>query len=75
LAGLAWLLVIWALLAGMFGALLGLPSWALKLSPFGWTPKVPAEQADMASLAGLLMVAAALLITGLAAFRRRDVPA
>jgi ABC-2 type transport system permease protein len=59
----------------MFGALLNLPPWALKLSPFGWTPKVPAEHADIASLAGLLIVAAALLITALASFRRRDVPA
>jgi ABC-2 type transport system permease protein len=75
LAGLVWLLVVWGLLAGMFGALLGLPSWALKLSPFGWTPKVPAEDVDIASLAGLLIVAAALLLAALAAFRRRDVPA
>ena len=59
----------------MFGPLLGLPGWALKLSPFGWTPKVPAETVDVGSLAGLLVVAAVLLVAALAAFRRRDVPA
>ena len=75
LASLAWLLVVWALLAGMFGALLGLPPWALKLSPFGWTPKVPAENVALGPLAGLLIVAGALLLAALAAFRRRDVPA
>jgi len=75
LASLAWLLVIWALLAGMFGTLLGLPEWTLELSPFGWTPKVPAEDVSLAPLGGLLIVAAALLIAALAAFRRRDVPA
>jgi ABC-2 type transport system permease protein len=73
--GLAWLLVVWVALAGMFGPLLGLPGWALKLSPFGWTPKVPAETADVGSLAGLLVVAAVLLLAALTAFRRRDVPA
>ena len=62
-------------LAGMFGVLLGLPAWALKLSPFGWTPKVPAEDISLAPLLGLVVVAAALLIAALAAFRRRDVPA
>jgi ABC-2 type transport system permease protein len=75
MAVLAWLVVVWAFLAGMFGALLNLPPWTLKLSPFGWTPKVPAEHADIASLAALLIVAAALLIAALATFRRRDVPA
>jgi ABC-2 type transport system permease protein len=75
LAGLAWLVIVWALLAGMFGQLLGFPGWALKLSPFGWTPKVPAETADVGSLVGLLVVAAALAVAALAAFRARDVPA
>ena len=75
LAGLAWLVVAWAVVAGMFGALLNLPSWALKLSPLGWTPKVPAEPADVSSLAGLLLAAALLVAAALAAFRARDVPA
>jgi ABC-2 type transport system permease protein len=73
-AGLAWLVVVWAVLAGVFGTLLNVPSWALKLSPFGWTPKVPAEGVDVASLGGLIVVAALLLVAALATFRRRDVP-
>lgn len=75
LAALAWLVVVWAFLAGMFGTLLNLPGWALKVSPLGWTPKVPAEDVDVASLVGLLVVAAALLAAAMVTFRRRDVPA
>jgi ABC-2 type transport system permease protein len=74
-APLAWLVVVWALVAGMFGQLLGLPGWALKLSPFGWTPRVPAEHMDVMSQAGLVVVAALLIAAALAGFRARDVPA
>ena len=74
-AALAWLVLVYALLTGMFGALLGLPDWLLKLSPFGWVPRVPAEDAALGPLIGLTVVAAALFVGALAAFRRRDVPA
>lgn len=75
LAALSWLVVVWALLAGMFGPLLGLPGWALKFSPFGWVPQVPAESVPIGPLAGLVAVAVVLGAGALAAFRRRDVPA
>jgi ABC-2 type transport system permease protein len=75
LAGLAWLVVVWALLAGMFGALLSFPAWAVDLSPFGWVPAVPAEPFDVLPEAGLTLVALGLAGLALAAFRRRDVPA
>ena len=47
----------------------------MKLSPFGWVPRVPAEDLDVVPLVGLLLVAVALITVGLVAFRRRDVPA
>jgi ABC-2 type transport system permease protein len=75
LAGLAWVVVVWALLAGMFGALLSFPGWALHLSPFGWVPAVPAEPFAVLPEAGLTLVALGLAGLALAAFRRRDVPA
>jgi ABC-2 type transport system permease protein len=74
LAGLAWIVVVWALLAGMFGALLSFPGWALDLSPFGWVPAVPAEPFAVLPEAGLTLVALGLAGLALAAFRRRDVP-
>jgi ABC-2 type transport system permease protein len=74
-ASLAWLVVVWSLIAGLFGPLLDLPDWALKLSPLGWVSKVPAEDVDVLTLTGLLVVAVALTAAALAGFRRRDVPA
>jgi ABC-2 type transport system permease protein len=75
LASLAWVVVVWSLIAGFFGPLLNLPEWAVKLSPFGWVPRVPAEDLDVVPLIGLLVVAVALITVGLIGFRRRDVPA
>jgi ABC-2 type transport system permease protein len=75
LTGLAWAVLVWALLAGMFGPLLGLPEWALRFSPFGWVPAVPAEALGIGSLVGLTLVAAALGAIAAVGYRRRDVPA
>jgi ABC-2 type transport system permease protein len=72
---LAWLVLAWSLLTGMFGPLLGLPGWALKLGPFGWDPAVPAERAAAGPLIGLTLTAAVLVTVALAGFRGRDVPA
>jgi ABC-2 type transport system permease protein len=75
LSALAWAVVVWALLAGLFGPLLSLPEWALRLSPFGWVPRVPAEALDVVPLAGLAVLAVALVTLAMITFRRRDVPA
>jgi hypothetical protein len=75
LSALAWAVVVWALLAGLFGPLLSLPEWALRLSPFGWVPRVPAEALDVVPLAGLALLAVALVTLAMITFRRRDVPA
>lgn len=74
-SGLAWVVVVWALLSGMFGALLHVPRWLLDLSPFAWDPTVPAPSVDAAPLVVLTVVAVGLAGIGLAGFRRRDIPA
>jgi ABC-2 type transport system permease protein len=74
-APLAWLVVVWSLITGLFGPLLDLPEWALRLSPLGWVTKVPAADVDVVALTGLLVVAVGLVAAALAGFRRRDVPA
>jgi ABC-2 type transport system permease protein len=74
-ASLAWVVIAWSVIAVFFGVLLGLPQWAVKLSPFGWLPRVPLEAADWSAWLGLTIVAAALITLGLLGFRRRDVPA
>lgn len=72
---LAWVVLTWSLLAGMFGPLLNLPRWALRLSPFGWESRVPAEDVNVAALVGLSAVAAVLAALALVGFHRRDIPA
>jgi ABC-2 type transport system permease protein len=79
LAGLAprataatWALFAWCALVGFLGSLLGLPQWAMDLSPFQHVPLVPAEPVEWLPLVALTLVAAALAAAGLAGLRRRD---
>lgn len=71
---LAWVPLGWAVLAGMFGALLRLPDRALRLSPFHWVPDLPGAPPEAAPLVVLTLVAAALGAAGVLGYRRRDVP-
>lgn len=75
LAGLAWALVVASLVLGELGALLSLPGWVQKISPFAHVPKMPFEAFDAAPLMGLTLVALALAALATLAFRRRDVGA
>ncbi|MDV6014678.1 ABC transporter permease [Haloechinothrix sp. LS1_15] len=73
--GWAWVIVAYSGVIVIFGDLLGLPDWVVRLSPFGHTPLLPAEDLRWAPLVWLTVLAAALLAAGLVAFRRRDVAA
>jgi ABC-2 type transport system permease protein len=74
-AAVAWTVVAWAAVVSFFGPLLHLPSWAQKLSPFAWLPRVPDVPLDVVPLAVLTLLGAGLIALALATFRRRDVPA
>lgn len=74
-AGAAWLLVVYAVVVGLFGSLLDLPGWALDLSPVHLTPRLPAEEVAAAPLLLLGLLALLLCLVGAAAFRRRDLTA
>jgi ABC-2 type transport system permease protein len=69
---LAWALFAWCALVAFLGRLLDLPQWALDVSPFEHVPALPAVDLDWLPLAALTLVAAALMVAGLAGFRRRD---
>ena len=69
----AWLGVTFVI--GWLGGLLDLPSWANAVSPFEHLPLVPVEDFAWLPVAGLSLLAAALLVAGLAGFRRRDITA
>ena len=68
----AWLVPVYAFGVGYLGRVLRFPDWTEDLSPFGHVPQLPAQQLDLAPLAVLTAVAAALLAAGVWGFRRRD---
>lgn len=66
---------VWAYLGcvmvvGMFGGVL--PNWFTALSPFHYTPTLPAAEFEVLPLLALLFVAVALFALGLLGFQRRD---
>jgi ABC-2 type transport system permease protein len=62
------------LFLGLLGAAVRLSQAVLDVSPFTHIPKIPGGDVPVLPLAVLTVVAGALLASGLAAFRRRDVP-
>jgi ABC-2 type transport system permease protein len=69
---LAWIVVAYAALIGMFYGFLGLPDWTIDLSPFGHVPSLPAAEMSWPPMLVLTAIAALLIGVGAAGFRRRD---
>ncbi len=68
-----WVALVVFLLLGQLGPLLELDQWAMDLSPFTHIPRFPAADVDPVPLVWLVLITAALVAAGLAAFRRRDI--
>jgi polyether ionophore transport system permease protein len=68
-----WGALVAFLLLGQLGPILGLPQWAMDISPFTHTPKLPGGEFTATPLVWLTLVAAALVAAGLAGLRRRDI--
>jgi ABC-2 type transport system permease protein len=71
--GLAWALLVWAILMIYFGGILDLPQWMINLSPYMHIPRMPAHDFTALPLIILTVIAAGLVAIGLLGFRRRDV--
>lgn len=71
-AVVAWLAVAVVTVLVLLGETLRLPPWALALSPFDHLPGVPVESFTALPGAVELLVAAGLVVVGLAGLRRRD---
>ena len=71
----AWALLAAALVVAMFGTVLGLPGWAIDLSPFQQIPEVLTAGFEALPVLAVLAATAGLTAVGLASFRRRDVHA
>ncbi|QGH68652.1 ABC transporter permease [Pseudactinotalea sp. HY158] len=72
-AGLAWILLAYVFVGGMFGQLFDLPEWVLGISPFHWVPEAFGPDPDLSGVAGLVAALVALGALAFAGFRRRDV--
>jgi ABC-2 type transport system permease protein len=72
LAVLAWVLLVACIVVGEFGPLMELPGWTLDLSPFSHVPALPGGSVEYGPVGVMLGLVVALVLAGLAAFRRRD---
>lgn len=68
-----WILIGWSLVMSWIGALLNLPDWIIKATPFEQLPKVPVQPMDWTPWAIETLLAVALLAAGAWGFRRRDI--
>ncbi|GAB1515042.1 ABC transporter permease [Actinophytocola sp. KF-1] len=68
-----WGALVLFLLLGQLGPIFELPQWAMDISPFTHTPKLPGAEFTATPLVWLTLVAAAFIAAGLAGFRRRDI--
>jgi ABC-2 type transport system permease protein len=73
LSSLAWAALVACVAVLEVGVLVGLPQWAIDISPFAHVSKLPGSAFSAVPDVWLVVVAAGFLAVGLAGFRRRDV--
>lgn len=74
-AGAVWGYFGFVFFASFMGEILGLPEWALGLSPMKYVPQFPLEELTAAPLAVLTGIAAILTAAGFIFYRKRDMSA
>ncbi|MFF0815417.1 ABC transporter permease [Rhodococcus sp. NPDC003318] len=68
----AWGVLVAFVALYLLGSISGFPQWVLNLQPFTHAQRVPGTEFPFASVGWMLLVDAALIVVGLAGFRRRD---
>lgn len=69
---LAWMLVMLAMILGLFGALFGFPDWLVHLAPIANAPTVTATGVELQGLWWLLLASIGGAAVSLALMRRRE---
>ncbi|MCL2865360.1 MAG: hypothetical protein FWE25_07465 [Lachnospiraceae bacterium] len=73
--GYVWAYLGYSLFIIYFGGLMNLPGWLVKLTPFGYIPKIPADTIDnrvILELALISLLAVIMFVVGFIGYRRRD---
>lgn len=68
-----WLYVLYSFVALYLGGLFQFPNWVSKLSPYGYIPNLPIEDASMTALSLLLVAALVITALGFIAYNKRDI--
>jgi ABC-2 type transport system permease protein len=71
-SGASWAILAICFLIGFLGAVLGLPGWLEKASPFERVPQLPAEHLSLLPLVVITSTAIVLTLAGLSGLRSRD---
>lgn len=69
---ITWLLLLYAFFSLYLGGLLDLPNWANQLSPFGWVPQIPVEDASIAVPVIMTVLAFGLFLLAIFTYKKRD---
>ncbi len=71
-SSLAWVALAVTFVVAMFGPILNLPSWLMRVSPFENLALVPAQPVGVVAVTVEAALAAAVLAAGVAGYRHRD---
>ena len=72
LSNLGWVALAVTFVVAMFGPILDLPKWLMRISPFENLALVPAQPISVVATTVLAVLAAVVLAASLAGYRRRD---
>jgi ABC-2 type transport system permease protein len=75
LSALNWALLGWAIIGGLFGPALGMPKWAVNISPIAATPQVPMVDVTATPLVVMSVLAILGCAAGVWTLSRRDIKA
>jgi len=73
LAWLSWLALAWCVVVGELGALMNLPEWTQRLTPYWYNAHWPLDS-DAGPAVIMIVLASAMVVTAFVTFRRRGIP-